>query len=174
MENGLSADLEADHKDLLFMLENKMTQGFDDAFKKISKVNLKTHTELWGEPKTEKLYFEAGAASRQAEIDELKIKIMTIESTRKQLIDMKNLNIDALHVENERIQKEYQALFNELEILQGMHNAVSLTAGELVDERDELQKRIDRAEKLMSLFFKEDSYEYAISAHDVLKGDSNE
>lgn len=25
MENGLSADLEADHKDLLFMLENKMT-----------------------------------------------------------------------------------------------------------------------------------------------------
>lgn len=32
---------------------------------------------------------------------------------------------------------------HELEALQGMHNAISLYAGELVDERDELQKRID-------------------------------
>lgn len=37
-------------------------------------------------------------------------------------------------------------------------------------EIDDLKKRIDKAEKLMSLFFKEDSYEYAISAHDELKG----
>ena len=37
-------------------------------------------------------------------------------------------------------------------------------------EIDELRKRIDKAEKLMSLFFKEDSYEYAISAHDELRG----
>lgn len=45
---------------------------FEDAFKKISKVNLATHIELWGEPKTEKLYFEAGQQSRQAEVDQLK------------------------------------------------------------------------------------------------------
>ncbi|MFW2080456.1 hypothetical protein ACNPQK_05645 [Acinetobacter guillouiae] len=45
---------------------------FEEAFKKISKVNLATHIELWGEPKTEKLYFEAGWQSRQAEVDQLK------------------------------------------------------------------------------------------------------
>lgn len=52
--------------------------------------------------------YKAGAQSQQAEIDELK---------------------------------------KELETLQGMHNAVSLTAGDLLDERDELQKRIDEALK---------------------------
>ncbi|MDN5418551.1 MAG: hypothetical protein L0G09_14045 [Acinetobacter sp.] len=45
---------------------------FEEAFKKISKVNLATHIELWGEPKTEKLYFEAGQQSRQTELDQLK------------------------------------------------------------------------------------------------------
>lgn len=48
---------------------------FEDAFKKISKVNLATHIELWGEPKTEKLYFEAGQQSRQAEINQLQSQI---------------------------------------------------------------------------------------------------
>lgn len=48
---------------------------FKDAFKKISKVNLATHIELWGEPKTEKLYFEAGQQSRQAEINQLQSQI---------------------------------------------------------------------------------------------------
>lgn len=48
---------------------------FEDAFKKISKVNLATHIELWGEPKTEKLYFEAGWQSRQAEINQLQSQI---------------------------------------------------------------------------------------------------
>lgn len=47
---------------------------FEDAFKKISKVNLATHIELWGKPKTEKLYFEAGQQSRQAEVDEANAK----------------------------------------------------------------------------------------------------
>lgn len=48
---------------------------FEDAFKKISKVNLATHIELWGEPKTENLYFEAGQQSRQAEVDQLQSQI---------------------------------------------------------------------------------------------------
>lgn len=73
--------------------------------------------------------FKRGAASRQAEIDELK---------------------------------------RELEILQGMHNAVSLTAGELVDERDELQKRINLA---LSAVWNDELSHIVI---DIMRGGSNE
>jgi len=40
-------------------------------------------------------------------------------------------------------QGEVDELKKELEILQGVHNALSLEAGNLVGERDELQKRVD-------------------------------
>lgn len=48
---------------------------FEKAFSKLSKVSLENHTELWGEPKTERAFFEAGQASKQAKIDGLKKKI---------------------------------------------------------------------------------------------------
>lgn len=54
---------------------------------------------------------------------------------------------DAKYVYESR-QGEIDNLKAELETLQGMHNAVSLEAGNLVEERDELQKRVDICEKL--------------------------
>lgn len=89
-----------------------MTQGFDEWFDA----------------------YKAGAASRQADIDELK---------------------------------------RELEILQGMHNAVSLTAGDLVDERDELKKRINKSLKV----FEESnlsSLEQIEKVYGILKGEQDE
>ncbi|WP_353141310.1 hypothetical protein [Acinetobacter pragensis] len=47
---------------------------FEKAFSKLSKFSLENHTELWGEPKTERAFFEAGQASKQAEIDGLQLK----------------------------------------------------------------------------------------------------
>lgn len=47
--------------------------------------------------------------------------------------------------EVDKLQCDIDKLQAELEVLQGMYNAVSLTAGELIDERDALQKRIDEA-----------------------------
>lgn len=76
--------------------------GFDEWFKKESGGSKgMQEIESWCDNA-----YEAGAASRQAEIDNLKA---------------------------------------ELETLQGMHNAVSLEAGNLVEEREELQNRVDEA-----------------------------
>ena len=69
--------------------------------------------------------FEAGAASRQGEVDTLE------QALNSALQATKNVCI------------ERDELKKELEILQGMHNAVSLVAGDLVDERDELQRKYD-------------------------------
>lgn len=44
-------------------------------------------------------------------------------------------------------QGEVDELKKELYILQGMHNALSLEAGNLVDERDELQKKVDEVQE---------------------------
>lgn len=48
---------------------------FEKAFNQLSKVSLENHTELWGEPKTERAFFEVGQASKQAEIDELQKQV---------------------------------------------------------------------------------------------------
>lgn len=53
------------------------------------------------------------------------------QQSRQSVIDSLHKNIDALHVENERIQKEYQMMF---EGIQGRQKTI-----------DELQKRIDDA-----------------------------
>ena len=52
---------------------------FEKAFNQLGKVGLENHTELWGEPKTERAFFEAGQASKQAEIDGLKTQLNNME-----------------------------------------------------------------------------------------------
>lgn len=56
---------------------------FEKAFNQLSKVNLENHTELWGEPKTERAFFEAGQASKQAEIDELQKRVDQLENQKQ-------------------------------------------------------------------------------------------
>lgn len=76
--------------------------------------------------------YKAVAASQQQEI-ESSYKIGYQEGFGSRQAEVDNLQCDI------------DELKHELETLQGMYNAVSLTAGELVDERDVLQKRIDEA-----------------------------
>ena len=61
-------------------------------------------------------------------------------------------------------------LKKELEILQGMHNALSIEAGNLVDERDELQKRIDTALEILEYNEYADSPMQSLK---ILKGQNN-
>lgn len=104
-----------------------MTQSFDEWWKEFSGDKYLPENQFIG------IAYKAGAASRQAEIDKLKADHHGAEIGRdcfiKQLKD--------------RHKSEVYELKTELEALQGMHNATSLYAGELVDERDELKKRID-------------------------------
>lgn len=58
---------------------------FEKAFNQLSKVGLENHTELWGEPKTERAFFEAGKASKQAEIDGLKAQLSLQRDRNKAL-----------------------------------------------------------------------------------------
>lgn len=70
--------------------------SFENAFKQLSKVSLEDHTELWGEPKTERAFFEAGAQSKQAEVDELQKNfnnaLKTIEIQQRFLDDADGAN----------------------------------------------------------------------------------
>lgn len=75
--------------------------------------------------------YEAGAASRQAEVDELQERYRI----KSEFLD----DADAMIKYQDSVIDE---LKRELEILQGMNNAVSLTAGELVDEIDDLTKML--------------------------------
>ena len=72
-------------------------------------------------------------------------------------------------------QAEINELKKELEILQGMHNAVSLEAGNLVDENDKLQKRIDEAAEYLE-GESDDFYNghRFITAIEILKGNQND
>lgn len=101
-----------------------MTQGFDEFYSKYH--NLDGYEHHYEE------FYEAGAASRQGEVDELK---------------------------------------RELEILQGMHDAQSLYAGDLVDERDELQKRVDWALHEIRV---SDGYCRIGLVEEILKGKKND
>ena len=80
-----------------------MSKSFDEWFDN-------QNIENWTNKKYMLQAYEAGAASRQAEIDELN---------------------------------------NEFETMRGMYEAVSLYADELFNERDELQKRIDKVIKIL-------------------------
>lgn len=83
---------------------------FEDAFKKISKVNLATHIELWGEPKTEKLYFEAGQQSRQAEINQLQSQINEMAEvglSQESVIKEKDKRIEEYKMISESIEDMY-------------------------------------------------------------------
>lgn len=73
---------------------------FEKAFNQLSKVGLENHTELWGEPKTERDFFEAGKASKQAEIDGLK--------HQKSLQELEINQISQSNQEWQRINSELQ------------------------------------------------------------------
>ena len=76
-------------------------------------------------------------------------------------IDSLNKNIEALHVENDRIQKEYQMMF---EGVQGRQKTI-----------DELQGRIDGAMKYVSESpLKDVSRRAMINFMDILKGNKDE
>lgn len=124
-----------------------MTQGFDEYW---DKENVRFDDGYHKHKET----YELGAASRQAEIDLLE----------KETIETQCF----LNRQNCIKQAEINELKRELDILQGMHNAVSLTAGELIDERDELQKRINLA--LSAVWNDELSH----TVIDILRGGSNE
>lgn len=73
------------------------------------------------------------------------------DKTTKVIEGHMNVLVEVALIKGEQSrQAEIDELKRELGILQGMHNAVSLTAGELVDERDELRKRIDSMKEIMS------------------------
>ncbi|AXY60209.1 hypothetical protein [Acinetobacter sp. WCHAc010052] len=65
---------------------------FEKAFKVLSMVPLNTHVELWGEPKKERQFFEAGQESKQVEVDKLQKKLRDIESAMKKLSDAVEAN----------------------------------------------------------------------------------
>mgnify|MGYP003396307605 CR=1 FL=1 len=85
-----------------------------------------------------KSLYEAGQQSKQAAIDSL------------------HKNIDALHVENERIQKEYSMMFDGV---QGHQKTI-----------DELQKRIDVLSKKLN----EMAHIFLDDLDEILKGNTNE
>lgn len=65
---------------------------FEKAFKVLSMVPLNTHVELWGEPKKERQFFEAGQESKQVEVDKLQKKLRDIESAIKKFSDAVETN----------------------------------------------------------------------------------
>lgn len=79
---------------------------FEDAFKKISKVNLATHIELWGEPKTEKLYFEAGWQSRQSEFDSMTEALLN----QTQLLAKQKVEVEEKDKRIEQLQTKVDAV----------------------------------------------------------------
>ena len=78
---------------------------FEKAFNQLSKVGLENHTELWGEPKTERAFFEAGQASKQAEIDGLKTQLNNIEQC---YIQAKKQLEDAIYLKDEHRKRRCQ------------------------------------------------------------------
>lgn len=60
---------------------------FEKAFNQLSKVSLENHIELWGEPKTERAFFEAGQASKQAEIDGLQKRVDVVTHLATELAE---------------------------------------------------------------------------------------
>lgn len=95
---------------------------FEEAFKKISKVNLATHIELWGEPKTEKLYFEAGQQSRQTELDQLKNLLEKDEYAHN--LYYENANLQTLVEEKDKRVAELESRLNAVMALSKMRAAV--------------------------------------------------
>ena len=88
-----------------------------------------------------KIHFEAGQQSQQAKIDSL------------------NKNIEALHVEIGRIQKEYQGMF---EGMQGGQKTIN-----------ELQGRIDKAIVQINLYYDSNGMEDIVLSDisEILKGE---
>lgn len=134
------------------------------------KIRIKTYNGEMSDPNitaAEHAYWE-GIASRQAEIDSL------------------NKNIEALHVENERIQKQYQMMFecvqgrqqtiNELQTdVEGLQNDLIKAAEgqmKLFEHNNELQKQINEALKV----FKSDLSPIGKfnTIHNILKGKEND
>lgn len=57
--------------------------------------------------------YKAGATSRQTDTDDLKETIKSL-----------NKNIESLHVENERLQKQYQMMFEGVQCIQGRQKTI--------------------------------------------------
>ena len=69
---------------------------FEKAFNQLSKVSLENHTELWGEPKTERAFFEAGQASKQVEINELQKQVNVANECINILVNEKLWYLDKI------------------------------------------------------------------------------
>lgn len=81
---------------------------------------------------------------------------------------------DAYEAGAQSQQAEIDELKKELETLQGMHNAVSLTAGDLLDERDELQKRIDELLVSIDWHIEDCDFWLVMNKNDSWKGGQRE
>lgn len=162
-----------------------MSKGFDTVFKQF-KDNTKPMCELIGCPElvddfiadveinrqSFKSFYEAGQQSKQAEVDELNFQLAEMKSR------LNEAYTDGQSSMYKTKQAEIDELKKELEILQGMYNAVSLVAGDLVEERDELQNRID--ESLVKIFewydqtYRDDAHQLIGELEGILKGNTNE
>lgn len=111
---------------------------FEEAFKKISKVNLATHIELWGEPKTEKLYFEAGQQSRQAEVDQLQSQI-------NEMAEVGLSQESVIREKNKRIEELESQIKNQIETLKCASKSWVYTEREqniMLSQADDLDKAL--------------------------------
>lgn len=92
---------------------------FKKAFNQLSKVSLENHTEVWGEPKTERAFFEAGQASKQAEIDELQLKnaeLARIMLDKNRDIVKQAMQIDELQKRVDGYKKLITSIRNEFDL----------------------------------------------------------
>lgn len=112
---------------------------FEKTFNRLNKINLKSHIEVFGYPKVEEQYFNAGQESRQTEVDEI-TQLYAKELFSKKVVAKK---------------------------------ASEKLAG-LQLQNDELQKRVDKAIRLLveaELYQSEPNIDLAVQA---LKGGSDE
>lgn len=68
-------------------------RSFEETFNALNKIDLKSHTAVFGYPKTEEKYFIAGRESRQTEVDELQKMVDELEF---QLADWKQKSLLAM------------------------------------------------------------------------------
>lgn len=148
-------------------------KSFDDWYTEESpfKGNENNEDCKWASKFMQRAY-EAGASSRQGEVDELNFQLAEMKSR------LNEAYTDGQSSMYKTKQAEIDELKKELHILQGMCNAVSLVVGDLVVERDELQNRID--ESLVKIFewydqtYRDDAHQLIGELEDILKGNTNE
>ena len=140
-----------------------MSKGFDELTKFHSLSLMKWDEDNYASENTQlaKDFYEAGQQARQAEVDELNF----------QLAEMKSRLNEAYTDGQSSMYKTKQTEVNEL---QSEVKGYKSIYGKLELERDELQKRIDDARKLINLFFDGESLDRVVSANYILKGNQND